>query len=230
MTTNLVCDSRERRDRLNPFYVLEGHSQNKKLADSVFLIFEGRRWTFKQVYETVLKYGTWLKKSFGIKSQDIVAMDFMNSEKFIFMQLGLWSIGARPAFINYNLTGKSLAHCVLISSCRIVLVDPNVSNNVTDEVRSGLLDVEFVAFTPELEAEVMAITAIREPNSERSGGKLHNTAGLIYTSGTTGLPKPAIISWHKAIAAPIAVAKWMGLKRSDVFYTVSFALSFGIQF
>jgi acyl-coenzyme A synthetase/AMP-(fatty) acid ligase len=215
--------SREAKGRLNPFYVLEDRAKDKKHANNVFIIFEGRRWTFKQVYETVLKYGTWLKTSFGIKHQEIVAMDFMNSEKFLFMQLGLWSIGARPAFINYNLTGKPLAHCIRVSSTRLVLVDPGVESNVTDEVRAELPDVKFIVFTPQLEAEVMHTTAVRQPDSERAAAKMQEMANLIYTSGTTGLPKPAVVSWHKNIAGPLAVAKWMGLKKSDIFYTVSVA-------
>ena len=225
MTSILVSNSRENAGRLNPFYVLEDRAKDKKLADKVFLIFEGRRWTFKQVYETVLRYGTWLKTTFGIKHQEIVAMDFMNSEKFLFMQLGLWSIGARPAFINYNLTGKPLAHCIRVSSARLVLVDPNVASNVTDEVRAELPGVQFIIFTPPLEVETMNTTAVRAPDTERFAAKMQEMANLIYTSGTTGLPKPAVVSWHKNIAGPLAAAKFMGLKRKDVFYTVSTTLS-----
>jgi acyl-coenzyme A synthetase/AMP-(fatty) acid ligase len=221
MTSKFVTNLREKEGRLNTFYVLEDRAKDKKLADKVFLIFEGRRWTFKQVYETVLKYGTWLKTTFGIKHQEIVAMDFVNSEKFLFMQLGLWSIGARPAFINYNLTGKALAHCIRVSTAPLVLVDPNVASNVTDEMHAELPGVQFIIFTPQLEVEVMHTTAVREPDSERFAGKMQDMANLIFTSGTTGLPKPAIISWHKNIAGPLAVATWMGLKKTDVFYTVS---------
>jgi acyl-coenzyme A synthetase/AMP-(fatty) acid ligase len=224
LTSIMATNLRESRGRLNPFYVLEDRTKDKKLTNRAFLIFEGRRWTFKQVYETVLKYGTWLKTTFGIKHQEIVAMDFMNSEKFIFMQLGLWSIGARPAFINYNLTGKPLAHCIRVSSARLVLVDPDVASNVADEVRAELPGVEFVIFTPQLEVEVMHTTAVREPDTERLAGKMQDMANLIYTSGTTGLPKPAVVSWHKNIAGPLAVAKWMGIRKTDIFYTVSAAL------
>ena len=221
MNSIIVSSSREQTGRLNPFYVLEDRAKDKKLADKVFLIFEGRRWTFKQVYETVLKYGTWLKTSFGIKHQEIVAINFMNSEKFLFMLLGLWSIGARPAFINYNLTGKPLAHCIRVSSARLVLVDPDVANNVTDKERAELPGIQFIVFTPQLEVEVMHTTAVREPDTERWAGKMQDMANLIYTSGTTGLPKPAIVSWHKNIAAPLGVARWIRLKKKDVFYTVS---------
>jgi hypothetical protein len=98
---------REKRDRLNVFYGLEDHALGKQ-ANTILLIFEGRQWTYKEVYQTALKYGTWLKTRYNIKPKEVVAMDFVNSEKFIFLWLGLWAIGAKPAFINYNLTGKAL--------------------------------------------------------------------------------------------------------------------------
>jgi len=52
-------------------------------------------------------------------------MDFVNSEVFIWVWFGLWSIGAKPAFINYNLTGGPLIHTLKTSSARLVLVDEN---------------------------------------------------------------------------------------------------------
>jgi acyl-CoA synthetase (AMP-forming)/AMP-acid ligase II len=217
----LVTGSREKSGRLNPFYVLEGRAKDRAFAEKVFLIFEGRRWTFKQFYETVLRYGTWLKNKFGIKHQDVVAMDFMNSEKFLFMQFGLWSIGARPAFINYNLTGKPLAHCVRVSSAQVLLVDLSVASSVTNEVHTELPGVKIVIFTAELEAEVMHTTPVRQPDSERAAEKMQHMANLIYTSGTTGLPKPAVVSWHKNIAGSTCTARWIGLKSTDIIYTVS---------
>ncbi len=212
---------RERKGRVNLFYTLEDNAHNKKLANHTFIIFEGRHWTFKQVYETVLKYGTWLKKSLDIKPKDIVVMDFQNSERFIFIWLGLWSIGARPAFINYNLTGKALAHCIRVSTAKLALVDPAVWNNVTDEVRGELPNILFVPFTPELEVEAMTIDAVREPDEARKMEKPSEMSILIYTSGTTGLPKPAIVSWSKSCVGPLVNYRWIGLKREDVFYTVS---------
>ncbi|TDZ19104.1 Very long-chain fatty acid transport protein [Colletotrichum orbiculare MAFF 240422] len=129
---------RERTDRLNQFYVLERAAQSRGSANRTFIIFEGKTYTYAQTYEQVLKYGTWLKERFGVKPKDIVAIDFQNSDVFIFLWLGLWSIGAKPAFINYNLTGKPLAHCVKAATTSLMLIDPNVAANVGDDVRSEL--------------------------------------------------------------------------------------------
>lgn len=209
---------KERKGRLNVFYVLEDHALSKR-GDHPALVFEGRHWTYKELYETALKYGTWLKARYNIKPKEIVAMDFTNNEKFMFIWLGLWAIGAKPAFINYNLTGKALAHCVRVSTSRLLLVDPEVQHNITQEVRDELPGVQFEIFSAELEAEAIATTAVREDDSVRVEDKAQNLGILIYTSGTTGLPKGAVVSWNKILVGSGLAANWMGFTRKDTLYT-----------
>jgi acyl-coenzyme A synthetase/AMP-(fatty) acid ligase len=211
---------KEKKDRLNVFYKLEEHALGKQ-ANNDLLIFEGRHWTYKEVYQTVLKYGTWLKTKYNIKPKEIVAMDFVNSEKFIFIWLGLWAIGAKPAFINYNLTGKALTHCIRVSTARLILVDLNIKDKITQEVQDELPNVQFQIFQPELEAEAMSTDGIRQPDKDRTDDKSYNMGILIYTSGTTGLPKGAIVSWKKILVGSGLVPPWMRMTKRDVFYTVS---------
>jgi acyl-CoA synthetase (AMP-forming)/AMP-acid ligase II len=122
----------ERRDDYNLFYTLESQAKSSN-ADHTWIIFEGQRYTYAQAYETVLKYGTWLKSK-GVQKEEIVAMDFMNSEVFIWVWFGLWSIGAKPAFINYNLTGKPLLHTIRTSSARLVLVGEESREKFAEDV------------------------------------------------------------------------------------------------
>ncbi|RII23768.1 hypothetical protein CUC08_Gglean012593 [Alternaria sp. MG1] len=112
----------ERRDTLNLFYELEAHAKSSSRANHAWIIFQGKTWTYAQAYDVVLRYGNWLKSK-GVEKDEIVAMDFVNSEVFMWVWFGLWSIGAKPAFINYNLSGKPLVHTIKTSTARLVLVD-----------------------------------------------------------------------------------------------------------
>jgi acyl-CoA synthetase (AMP-forming)/AMP-acid ligase II len=73
-------------------------------------------------------------KSKGVQKEEVVAIDFVNSEVFIWVWFGLWSIGAKPAFINYNLTGAPLFHTVRTSTARLVLVDKSGQENFKESV------------------------------------------------------------------------------------------------
>lgn len=213
---------RERVDRLNFFYLLESYAQNETSARRDLLIFEGKHLTYADVYDSVLRYGHWMRTKLGVKPGDIVAMDFQNSDTFIFVWFGLWSIGAKPAMINYNLSGASLSHCLKTATTKLCLVDANVAGNVGDDVRAEVSHVNFVVFTPELLAEIEATDPVRSPDSDRSEAKLSSMAILIYTSGTTGMPKAATVSWGKCIVGGSFSGKLIDLTTDDIMYTVSF--------
>lgn len=212
--------NRERKDRCSTFYTLEEAAKNKSTSNRPFIRFQDKSWTYAEVYEMALKYGNWFKTKFGVKSKDIVAVDLQNSDHFIFICFGLWSIGAKPAYINYNLTGQPLVHCVNTANSILMLVDPEVATNVDDSVREKLGDLRIEFLTEEAKAEVLATEPVRPSDSLRSGEVSKDIAILIYTSGTTGLPKAAIVSWKKMTLAGSFVGGFLRTKISDVFYTV----------
>ncbi|KAJ5376993.1 hypothetical protein N7509_013879 [Penicillium cosmopolitanum] len=218
----------ERGDRLNLFYNLEAQALSPTTADNDFIVYNGRTWSFRETYLMALRYGAWFKNVRGVRQKDIVAIDFMNSSTFIFMTLGLWSIGAIPAFINYNLSGKPLTHSVRTSSAKLLIVDEEVRNCfppeqlktfASESFRDGKGPVEVVFHTPEIEAEVLEMEPAREEDKVRGGQAARDMALLIYTSGTTGLPKPAIVCWKKCWAASLFVGDWMKVGPSDRFFT-----------
>jgi hypothetical protein len=184
----------ERKNRVSPYYLLEEAALSAATKDRIFLIYQNNSWTYLEAYNIVLKYGTWFKERFGIKKGDIVAMDFMNSHIFVFVWFGLWSIGASPAFINYNLNGDALVHSVVTSTAKLVLIDAEVAAKVvgTDEDGSRTLnrlksekteggDRQIVVFDEGMERVVANWSGQRAPDEARDGFMLHDKAILIYT-------------------------------------------------
>ncbi|KAF2641676.1 acetyl-CoA synthetase-like protein [Massarina eburnea CBS 473.64] len=232
----------ERSDDINLFYTLEKHAKSSVNRQRPFLIYRGETWSYAEAYENVLKYGTWLKTK-GVQKEDVVAIDFVNSDIFVWLWLGLWSIGAKPAFINYNSTGAPLVHTIRTSTARLVLADENGRSKLREEVLAehGFVPIdtpaqgqarydfssdpgqrrrlEIIFFDKRLENYILSLKPVRQPNSERARQNITSLAMLIYTSGTTGLPKPAIISWGKANGGGRLVHKWIPVKNTDVMYT-----------
>ncbi|MCJ1243863.1 hypothetical protein MMC30_001060 [Trapelia coarctata] len=226
----LNTSSLEKKDKVNAFYLLESHAKAKTTADHPFLVYEGTTWTYKEAYDIVLKYAAWLKTNYAIAPKEVVALDFMNSPRFIWVWFSLWSLGAFPAFINYNLTSKPLLHCIKTSTARMVFVDYEVKGKFSTDVlealgsaefRDGKGPVEVVYLGADLEKRgIMSLEGFREPDTSRSGATMSSMALLIYTSGTTGNPKPAIVAWNKAHVGGIVMKSWMGWKpRTDRFYS-----------
>ena len=227
--SHLKAALRERRNQVNIFYSLEQHATTKATADHPFLVYEGKSWTFKETYDIVLQYGTWLKTTHAVAPKEVVAMDFMNSPQFVFLCLGLWSIGAVPAFINYNLTDNPLLHSIKSSTARIVFIDPEIKAKFSPEVtetlastnaRDGKGPIQMVHLDSEMEQHILSLEGVREPDHVRNTARL-DLALLIFTSGTTGLPKPGFVSWQKILILTGFVPTWLGLKKTDRYYTVS---------
>jgi acyl-CoA synthetase (AMP-forming)/AMP-acid ligase II len=53
-------------------------------------------------------------KELSIQRGDIIALDGGNSPEYLMMWYAIEGIGALPSFINNNLTGNSLLHCIKV--------------------------------------------------------------------------------------------------------------------
>ncbi len=209
-----------RRGALNQFRLLEERAKSKASANRPFILFGDKTYTYAETYDRALRYGTWCREWLGIKEKEIVAMDFMNSDNFVFMWMGLWSIGAVPAFINYNLRGPALVHCVRTSGARLMIVDAQVADVLSDDVRALLDNVRIDVFTAELEAAAVATDPVRYPDAVRHETEVSAMCMLVYTSGTTGLPKAATVSWGKIVTVAGMAKRLLVTEPGDVMYTV----------
>ncbi|RYP12969.1 hypothetical protein DL767_010995 [Monosporascus sp. MG133] len=199
---------REWKDRCNSFYRLEQLAQDKSAAGRPFLLYNERTWTYAEAYEMALKYGNYLKTKFGLKPKDIVALDMQNSDHFVLLAFGLWSIGAKPAFINYNLTGDALTHCLKVAEAALMLVDPEVAKNVDDGVRANLESLRIELLTPEMMEEVWVMEPIRTLDSDRTGELAHCLeAGCTFAIGKKFSTKTF---WKEARAYNASMIQYVG--------------------
>lgn len=224
----------DKADRVNVFYIFEQLAIDAKSADRTFLVVPpdsvepGRRseWTYAEAYTTVLKYARWLKEVQHVQKNEIVAIDFTNKPEFIWLWFALWSIGAKPAFINTNLRSNAFTHCVKVSTTRLLLVDPLIRDVLTEETRAELSTPDAKGQAVEiqiLEADIASTIGTgepyRAPDGERSGELSSSPSILIYTSGTTGHPKAANVSWGKPLSGALLFPKLLALKSTDRYFT-----------
>lgn len=224
----------EKQDRVNVFYTFEAHAQNPKTASKLFLLLprdpekpdQRTEWTYAEAYETVLKWAAWLKERHGVQKEELIAMNFMNKPQFIWLWFALWSLGAVPVLINYNLRENAFVHSVRVSTSRLLIVDPDVKDVLNESVVAGLTGadekgraVEIDVVEVDVERGILAKEPYRAPDEVRSGVLQTTTSLLIYTSGTTGLPKAAKVSWSKPLSGVKFFSSLLGLKPDDRYFT-----------
>jgi acyl-CoA synthetase (AMP-forming)/AMP-acid ligase II len=223
----------ENADRVNIFYLFESLAKDPKTGNRTFILLppdaadshQQTAWTYAEAYDNVLQYAAWLREEYKIEKNEVVAMDFTNKPQFVWTWFALWSLGAIPAFINTNLRNKAFVHSVQVSTTRILFVDPNIRDVLSDESTSELQasnegrGIEIVVLEETTEQAIKRKTPYRAPNEARSGKTMKDSALLIYTSGTTGLPKAAHVPWDKTRGSAIAVGNLLQLKPEDRYFS-----------
>ena len=188
---------------MNAFYVLEDAA--KAVPNKAYLWFDNQEWTYAESYHLVLRYTTWFQAKFGVKKGDIVAMDFMNKPSMVLMVFGLWALGAKPAFINYNLRGAALLHCVNVCTASLILVDADVNASTdispSEEIKEGMRkdgkNARVVIFGRDTENEIAACQETRPEDVERGGENASDMAMLIFTRYTV-LPLLLLLLYYMA--------------------------------
>ncbi|KAI9716069.1 MAG: hypothetical protein M1828_000480 [Chrysothrix sp. TS-e1954] len=199
------------------YHVIEDHALQNR-PDQVFLVFEGKSWTYRQFYDDVQKVGNWLMNDLGIKKREVVAVNGANSPGYLMLWFALEGIGAVPSLINCNLTSKPLLHCVKVCEARYMLVDEDVKPLVSpcaSELQGNGTKVLYYV-TDKLCALPLGDQI---PYSRQAGLGPEETGLLMFTSGTTGNPKAVVLRRGRCLNTGHAIAWYLKLKATDRMYT-----------
>ncbi|CCU82272.1 very long-chain fatty acyl-CoA synthetase [Blumeria hordei DH14] len=170
-----------KRDRVSLYYRFE-ESVKRQLHRECIWSREGS-YSWSQVYYQVNQYGNWFLSQ-GVRQNDYVAFYLTNTPDHMFACFGLWSIGATPAMINYNLAGDALLHCLKVSTAKIMLVDSdkivqsrveNRRNQIKNELGIDIMLLDII------KPSISLSDSRRPDDSCRSGLKLESPAVLLYT-------------------------------------------------
>jgi acyl-CoA synthetase (AMP-forming)/AMP-acid ligase II len=168
--------------RINLYYLWE--DAVKRRGNNECIWSREGCYTWNQAYDRVNQYAQFFLSQ-GVKEKELVAFFLNNSADFVFAWMGLWAIGAAPAHINYNLTGKALLHCLKISGAKIVLVDPETDlRNRIEEVRGeieGELGMRTIILDADQKQKIGGLPATRPDNKYRDNTKGSDPMVLLYT-------------------------------------------------
>lgn len=127
-------------DKVSAYNIFE--RQVLKQGNKPMYIFEDQVWTWNHVEKNARRIAHFLKSE-KFNPKDSIAMIVPNKPSFVEIWLGCLSIGVVPAFINYNLSGDALAHCITVSEADTILVDTDMVQHV-NEIRHQLKGIKAI--------------------------------------------------------------------------------------
>ncbi|KAK4202932.1 hypothetical protein QBC40DRAFT_251632 [Triangularia verruculosa] len=109
----------------------------------------------------------------------------LNSADFVFARIGLWSIGAAPAMINYHLTGQALVYCLKVSRVEIMLIDGDeAALRRMEDVKAEVQSLRYLMLR-EARRKLADFSSEAPTDELRKGVQGGDQMALFYTSGTT---------------------------------------------
>lgn len=194
--------------------VYVSNALDKKLGPKVDSNFIVEKYSYQQLYDIILRLSYILVNQYNIKPGDTIGVAIHNKPIFLFYWFALWNIGAKPAFINYNVNSHPLAHSIKVASISQLFIDEETKNTIYYDAKTNQpttthklikqelpqLELQFINEQEIIDKTVNDLNAykFRLPDTLRNRDDKPWSAGCyIFTSGTTGLPKAAIMSWRK---------------------------------
>lgn len=117
----------------------------KKYPNKVALMYEKSQVTFRELDEVSNKIANALCSSTSLQRGDTMAIFMENCPEYVYITLALSKLGVIGAYINYNLRGDSLAHCIRIANCSGMIFGSALSDAVS-EVLPNLAISEMLYF------------------------------------------------------------------------------------
>lgn len=238
-TPYTVADRLEQQARDNP--------------DKPFIIFEDQVVTFAEANAFANRVAH-AAVSAGFARDDVVSLLMHNRPEYILTWLGLSKAGIVAALLNTSATGKVLLNALDQAKSKGLIFGTELADSVAAVDREHLPPIllsqaETGSETSLPHGAINLNSMIDQASAEnpdpsiREGILMGDPLYLIFTSGTTGLPKAAIVSHLRFIAAGETQGGIQGMGQDDVHYcvlplyhgaggmvVVSIALAFTIPF
>lgn len=168
-------------DRVSPWYILDRRCREHWNEQAIWS--RERSYTFGELSEQVARYGQWMLDQ-GIRPKDLVALYLQNCPEFMMIWFACLCIGAAPAFINYNLEGPALLHCLDVCESKLLIADSEPSCRRRIEGSRAYIEEKgttIVVLNGPLKQEISTRPAVVPGDEYRKGMQGSFPYCLIYT-------------------------------------------------
>ncbi|MEI6412088.1 MAG: amino acid adenylation domain-containing protein, partial [Bacteroidota bacterium] len=181
--------------------------QVAKTPDQTAVVFEGRTLSYRELNEQSNQLAHYLRGTYNIKPDDIVALQLERSEWMIIAIMGVLKSGAAYLPIASDLPAARTVYLLQDSQAKLLLTDASTLESAQDlmtelpglsieNISSGLIEA-----APNGNPDIIC--------------RPEHLAYIIYTSGSTGQPKGVMIEQRSLVNFATFAAQTYGFESSD---------------
>ncbi|HQP30741.1 MAG TPA: AMP-binding protein, partial [Deltaproteobacteria bacterium] len=203
--------------------------------DRTFFIFEGKDYTYREVYQNAERYANFFLSErkqlvqsgkLGINERLALGIYMDNTPEFIYAALGAGLSNSVLFAINTGFRGETLAKVINQAGIRRLIMNastaPEVARVLNEVTVLGEGDILYAGEKSEVEGKAyrlleQAVDGAEPHVPRRYRVRIDNFSPVIviYTSGTTGMPKGVPCTHIKMVGAGVVVQRAVKLTRHD---------------
>ena len=187
--------------------------------DHTAVVFEGKRYTYKQFNERINRFANYLTGA-GYKKGDGIAVMAENCASYLEVYFAAAKIGVCVTPINVRLGDDEIVYIANDSEVTLLAV----GNGYEEKIRQLKDRFKNISHWVTLDTplpgfdgyeKVLEQSSAAEPDPDRYNVQEDDLAILMYTGGTTGLPKGVMLSHRSAMLAGITSVMSNGFTEDD---------------
>ncbi|XP_077988217.1 long-chain fatty acid transport protein 2-like [Glandiceps talaboti] len=206
-----------------------------------FVIYNNTIYTYRDVDIMSNKFANFARQQ-GLKLGDTAAMLMYNEPAYLWIYLGFAKLGISVAFLNYNLRGESITHCLDVCKVKVLVVGNDhdlimAAKDVHEYLRQSNVDIWAQGSQEifrDISSDVVQAPEHPIPRETRDVLTENDCAVYIFTSGTTGHPKASKITHYRHVLGSF-ILTMLDITPEDriyislpLYHSSGFSLGFGV--
>ncbi|MCC2644512.1 MAG: hypothetical protein K0R94_290, partial [Burkholderiales bacterium] len=171
--------------------------------NNIAVVYEDIQLTYKELNKKANQFANYLRSTYHIKADDLVALCLDRSEYMLIAILGVLKAGAAYMPIDPGYPDERITYILEDTQVKVLITDSKSYSSLNcHSWISGVPSIDILSIDNNEFAQVLDKYSESNPKSNISSS---NLAYVIYTSGTTGKPKGVMIEHKGALIRVIAM-------------------------